>query len=622
MDAKIAELYRQKQVSPDEAVNHIQSGWRVFVGSGCAAPQGLLAALCRNAARVHDIELIQLLSMGMADYVEERYAGHFRLNSFFIGSNVRQAVSEGRADYTPVFLSEIPELIRRQRGNNVALLQLSPPDRHGCCSMGINVDIQRAALERAEIVIAEINPRMPRTFGATAVRLDEIDYLVEIDTPILEMPRENSDEVALQIGYQISRLVENGSCLQIGIGALPKTVLDFLGDKNNLGLHTEAFGDRTLPLIQNGNITNRFKKVHPGMTVTSFVMGSRKLYDFVDQNSSVAFYPSDFVNDPRVIAQNDRVVAINSALQVDLTGQVCADSQGFRFYSGIGGQVDFIRGAAMSRGGKPILALRSTTKDGASRIVPRLDDGAGVVTSRGDVHYIITEYGTAYLHGRTIRERALSMISIAHPDFRQELLDFVKKRHYVYEDEQVWQQAMNPYPAELEEMRKFGKHLLQIRPLKATDERLLQEFFYSHTEETIYNRYFAPKIQLSHREAAKLCCVDYRDSMALAVFQRQGKTERILAVVRYALNPRTNMAETATVVHEDFRRLGITRVLLQKLADHARKHGIEGFYSEILPTNEAMLAFHRRSGDSVTFSAETHTYHVECRFGVEDGRQA
>jgi acyl-CoA hydrolase/GNAT superfamily N-acetyltransferase len=576
----------------------------------------LVAALSRNALRLNDVELIQLLSLGAVDYITELNSGHLRHNSFFICENIRQAVCEGRADYTPIFLSEIPELIRfGQRGNQAALLQVSPPDKRGYCSMGINVDIQRAALDRAKLVIAEVNRQMPQTYGETFVHIRDIDILVETDQPILESIAKDPDAVELQIGYQISRLVEHGSCLQLGIGTIPGTVLNFIADKRDLGIHTEMFSDALIPLIEGGNITNRLKNIHPGKVVTSFVIGSKKLYDFVDGNAHIEFHPSDFVNDPRVISRNDKVVAINSALQVDLTGQICADSIGYRFYSGIGGQVDFIRGAAMSRGGKPIVAIRSTAKDGTiSRIVHRIDDGSGVVTSRGDAHYVVSEYGVAYLHGKTIRERALALISIAHPDYRQELLEFVKLKHYVYEDEQVWQQALDHYPKKLEESRDFGGITMAIRPLKATDERTLQEFFYSHNSDTIHNRYFGQKRQLAHLEAAKLVCVDYRSRMALAAFLPEDNSESIVAVARYVVNPRTNLAETAVVVHENYRRIGLAGYLLGQLESHAISQGIAGFFSEILPTNEAMLNYHRNLRHQLIYSRETDTYHMEFRF--------
>lgn len=616
MNEELKQLYRDRLTTADEAVRHIQSGWRVFLGSGCAVPGELVAALARQADRFHDVELIQLLTFGTGQYLDGKDAGRLRHNSFFISENIRQAVCDGRADYTPIFLSEIPELIRSgQRGNQAALLQVSPPDRHGYCSMGVNVDIQRAALDRAKLVIAEVNPRMPRTCGDSYVHLSRLDLLVETDHPILVSEAKPPDEVEQQIGYHISRLVENGSCLQMGIGTIPSTVLQFIADKRDLGVHSEMFSDALIPLIEGGNVTNRLKRVHPGKTVASFVIGSRKLYDFVDGNVGVEFHPSDFVNDPRVISMNDKVVAINSALQVDLTGQICADSIGYQFYSGIGGQVDFARGAAMSRGGKPIIAVRSTARDGSiSRIVHRIDDGAGVVTSRGDAHYVVSEYGIAYLHGKTIRERALALISIAHPEYRRELLDFVKKKHYVYEDEQVWRQALDKYPANLEEDRSFGGVAMQVRPLKATDERTLQEFFYSLDAETVYHRFFGPKLQMAHLEAAKQVCVDYSGRMALAAFRHEDQAECMVAVARYEVNPRTNMAETAVVVHQDYRRKGLAGYLLRQMERHAKEQGIEGFCAEILPENAAMLRYHRGLGHTLVHSPETETYHVEYRF--------
>ena len=616
MNPATQELYQQKRVPASTAIAQIKSGTRLLVGSGCAEPQTLVKALIEGHSSIHDLELVHLLTLGRADYVDDKYAGHFRHNAFFIGSNVREAVADGRADYTPIFLSEIPALIKRGQGRcQTVLLQLSPPDRHGYCSMGIHVDIQRAALESADLVIAEINPHMPRTFGDTEVHIEDIDYLVEVDTPLLELPFTEPGEIPVRIGFHISRLIENGSCLQMGIGNIPNAVLKCLQDKHDLGIHTEMFSDGILDLVKNGNITNRYKQVHPGKIVTSFAMGSRALYDFVDDNPGIRFLSSDFVNNPRTISKNNRVVAVNSALQVDLTGQVCADSLGYKFYSGIGGQVDFIRGAALSKGGMPILALPSTAMKGSiSRIVPHLDEGAGVVTSRGDVHIVVTEYGAAYLHGKTIRQRALALIAIAHPDFRPELLNSMVQKHYVFQDEKVLQQDYTNYPQELEHLHQFKQSKLYIRPLKVTDERAVQEFFYSHRPETVYNRHFGSKKQLSRHEASSLVCVDYKSSMAIAAFAKDGSHKRLVAVARYALNPRRNYGETAIVVHEDFRRQGIAEYLMVQLKEYAEQQGLEGFYSEILPSNTTMINFHRKKNHRISFNEDHGVFHVKYPF--------
>ncbi len=529
-------------------------------------------------------------------------------------------MADGKADYTPIFLSEIPALIKRGQGRcQTVLLQLSPPDRHGYCSMGIHVDIQRAALESADLVIAEINPNMPRTFGDAEVHIKDLNYLIEVNTPLLELPFTEPDEIAMRIGFHISRLIEHGSCLQMGIGNIPNAVLKCLLDKHDLGIHTEMFSDGILELVKNGNITNRYKRVFPGKIVTSFAMGSRKLYDFVDDNPGIRFLTSDIVNSPRTISKNDRVVAVNSALQVDLTGQVCADSLGYKFYSGIGGQVDFIRGAALSKGGTSILALPSTAMNGSiSRIVPHLDEGAGVVTSRGDVHHVATEYGVAYLHGKTIRQRALALIAIAHPDFRSELLNSVVQKHYVFQDENILQQDYTNYPESLEHRHQFKRNELYVRPLRVTDERAVQEFFYSHRPDTVYNRYFNSKKQLSRHEASSLVCVDYKTSMAIAAFEMNGQQERLIAIARYTLNPRRNYAETAIVVHEDFRRQGIAEYLLAQLKEHAQCQRIEGFYSEVLPTNTTMINFHRKQKHVLTLNENHGVFEVKYSFKNTD----
>lgn len=617
--------FMSRRLPADAAIErHVRSGDRVFVGSGCAQPCILVSAMSRYGQRLRDVEVVHLLTFGSADYTHEDLGPSFRHNAWFIGSNVREAVNEGRADYTPIFLSEIPELITsRQRRVDVALLVLSPPDRHGFCSMGIHVDVQAAAVEGARTVVAEINPNMPRTFGDSLVHVDRVDAWIDSTEPLLEMETSEPDETAIRIGGLVARLIPNEACLQLGIGNIPNAILRFLTDKRDLGIHTEMFTNGLVPLVENGNITNRKKKVMPRKTVASFCMGSRQLYDYVDDNPSISFHPSDFVNDPRVISQNDQVVAINSALQVDLTGQVSADSVGYQFYSGIGGQVDFIRGAAMSKGGKPIIAMPSTARgESISRIVPHLAEGSGVVTSRGDVHYVVTEYGIAYLHGKTIRERALALINIAHPDFRQALLDFVRERHYIPQDEPILQQRLDRYPYDMVHWKNFGPHRLQVRPLQASDQRTLQEFFYSHRPETVYNRYFNVKTTLGHREAAELCCIDYETRLALGAFELEGKGDRLLAVARYTYNPRTNFAETAVVVHEDFRRLGIAQYLLAKLGEKARERGIAGFESEILPTNLAMRELHRKAGHQVTYSEEDEVYKVRVRFDAQSSDRA
>lgn len=611
----LAALYESKKTTSERALRSVRSGDRVLVGSGCAEPETLVAALTARSPDLADVEIVHLLTFGRADYVAPEHERAFRHNAFFIGANVREAVQAGRADYTPVFLHELPDVVRTLRKVDVALLQLSPPDRHGFCSMGIHVDIQRAAMQAASTVIAEINPNMPRTFGDTPVHLSELDALVETRDPILELDLpEEPDEVSIRIGGLVARLIPNGACLQLGIGSIPNAALRFLQDKRDLGVHTEMFSDGMLPLFEGGNITNARKSIHASKTITSFAMGTRALYDYVDDNPTVEFHASDYVNDPRVISRNDNVCAVNSAIQVDMTGQVAADSIGHRFFSGIGGQVDFIRGAAMSRGGKPIIALPSTAKKGRiSRIVPRLDEGAGVVTSRGDVHYVVTEYGVAYLHGKTIRERALSLINVAHPDFRQELVNDMGRRHYVTADEKVIEQAAHPYPSDWEQTRGFGDGTFFVRPLKASDERRLQEFFYSHRPETVYSRYFTLKREMGHREAAELCCVDWRDRMAFAIFEKTGE-RAIVAIGRYDLDPRRNLADIALTVHDEHRRKGMARYLYGRLEAFAQRSGIGGLTGEIHPTNRAVVELHKSLGHEVSWQPDEGYFTWEVRF--------
>lgn len=415
--------YNKKVTSAEVALSQVQSRDSIYVQSNAAAPQPLIDALVARADTLKDVEIFHILTMGRADYIKPEYSDSFKVHALFIGRNVREAVNQGRADYTPVFLSEIPSLFMTDRlPVDVCLIQVSPPDRHGYCSFGVSVDCTLAARKSARLVIAEVNRQMPRTLGRSFVHVSRLDHIVETDRPLPEHVPKPSDDVSNAIGKNVAQLIEDGATLQLGIGAIPDAILRCLTDKYELGIHSEMFSDGVVDLIEAGVITNDRKTVLPGKIAVSFVMGTRRLYDFVDNNPLVEFQTSDFINDPMVIAQNYRMTAINSALQVDLTGQVCADSIGETLYSGFGGQVDFIRGAARSEGGKPIIAIPSTAKKGTvSRIVTHLSPGSGVVTSRGDVHYVVTEYGIADLYGKNLKQRAKSLIEIAHPDFRANL---------------------------------------------------------------------------------------------------------------------------------------------------------------------------------------------------------
>jgi len=411
-----------KYTTAEEAVKVINSGDTVFIHGVSQAPQLLIDAMCERAGELKNVRIVHIHHEAEAPYVKPEYAGIFRLESFFVGANVRKATMEGIADYIPIFLSEIPGLFRKGVINvDVALMNISPPDQHGFVSLGSSVDVAVAAVQCAKHVIAQVNPKVPRSLGDGSMSMTNFDAFVEHESPIIEVPVPQPTENEHKIAEYVSSLVENGATLQMGIGGIPNAVLTKLMNHKNLGIHTEMFSDGVIPLVEKGIITNSKKKIVPDHIVSSFVMGTQKIYDFLDDNPQVAMMDCAFVNDVRIIRQNPKVTAINSAIEIDLTGQVCADSIGTRHYSGVGGQIDFIRGASYSTGGKPIIAISSQTGRGISKIVPTLKEGAGVVSTRANVHYVITEYGIAYLYGQSMKERARRMINIAHPDSRESL---------------------------------------------------------------------------------------------------------------------------------------------------------------------------------------------------------
>jgi 4-hydroxybutyrate CoA-transferase len=423
--------YKKKLVSAEEAMSVVKSRDRVYISGNAATPYHLMNALANKKDDLVDVELVHVLLLGDDPLSKPEMEGHFRHNSLFVGPADRKAINEGRADYVPIFLHQIPGLFKRGiLPLDVAVLHLSPPDEHGFMSLGVEVLASNAAAETAKIVIAQVNDKMPRVLGDSFIHISRVHKVVEISEPLPELARSPSSEVEVRIGKYIADLIEDGSTLQLGIGGIPDAVLASLGNKRDLGIHTEMVSDGVMEAIDRGIITGAKKTFHPGKVVITFALGSARLYGFLDNNPVIEAHPTDYVNHPFLVSQNDKMVAINSAIELDITGQVCSDSIGVYIYSGFGGQVDFIRGAAHSRGGKPIIALPSTAKDGEmSRIVPFLKKGAGVVTTRGDVHFVVTEFGVAYLHGKNLQERTRALINIAHPKFRAELIREAKDRH-------------------------------------------------------------------------------------------------------------------------------------------------------------------------------------------------
>jgi acyl-CoA hydrolase/RimJ/RimL family protein N-acetyltransferase len=615
-----------KTMTPEAAVRLVRRGDHVFIGSGCAEPQALVRALSENPDAI-DVEIMHILTLGVAPYADTRFRGPFRHNAFFIGANVREAVQAGNADYTPVFLSEIPFLFRSGRVRvDVALIQTSAPDASGHVSLGVSVDVVKAAVETADVVIAELNPSMPRTHGDSFVDVRDLDAVVEVSSPILELPAGEPDAICREIAANVAGLVPDAATLQLGIGEIPQALAKLLVNKKDLGVHTEMFSDGIIDLVESGALTGAAKTRNPGKIVSAFCMGSRRLYDYVNDNPLFMFRGVDYVNDPFIISQHERMIAINSALQVDLTGQVCADSIGHRFFSGIGGQVDFMRGARRSRGGRPIIAMRSTARSGeVSRIVPVLSEGAGIVTTRGDVHYVVTEYGVANLYGRTVRERSLALISIAHPDFRGELAAAAKERRFVAPGQLAPPQRGLPYPTEVIATAPLrdGRHVT-YRPLRPDDERALRDLFYSHSDETVYLRYGTPMKRLSTEQIQRFVTLDYDERMAIGAFlgtsidTAPGDEEMLIGVGRYDLDRATNFAECAFTVHDDFQEQGIGSSLLRMLMRFARKRHIEGFTAQVLARNSRMLHVFQKWCSPLTTTIDGGAYHLSFRFADID----
>jgi len=602
-------LCPSKAVSAEEAVSQIKSGSRVFIGTGCGEPQHLIKAMV-NDATIQDVLVYQMLSSTLSRYIADKsFQRRFSLKLFFISASMRKAAFEGKIDYIPAYLSQIPKLFASQRiGLDVALVQVSPPDKFGYCSLGVSIDITRSGLENARLVIAQVNPLMPRTWGDSFVHVDEIDWLVPYEEPLVEMvPAEKDNEIARRIGHFVSLLVDDGATLQMGFGHLPYAIMQYLGSKKDLGLHTQLITDGLLPLFEKNVITNKKKTLLPGRVVASLCMGSKQLYDYVDNNPAFYFRSSEYVNDPTVIARNDNLVSISSALEVDLTGQICSDSMGYLFYSGIGDQVDFLRGSSMSEGGFSIVALPSTAQNGSiSRIVSHLSEGAGVATTRGDVNFVITEYGIAELQGKSIYQRVMELAQIAHPKFREQLINVAKKRHYIFSDQ------LPPSTEDLLFLEGYKRTFklrdgktAEFRPLLPSDEIAYRNFFYSLQEKTIYMRFFYRMRSFSHEVVQKQwASVDYRKNMSIiGLVQKRGHKE-IIAIGTYAYD-REQVAEIAFVVREDYQSMGIASYLLAMLEQIAKENNYLYFQASVLRENRAMIQVFKKRYPDLKISAQS-----------------
>jgi acyl-CoA hydrolase/GNAT superfamily N-acetyltransferase len=613
---------------------NIRPGDRIFVGTGCGEPQHLVRSLlefAKNQPKAFmDAELINIVTLGVAPYTDEKFKDNFRLNSFFIGESTRKAVNRAEADYTPIFLSALPGLIRSGRiPLDVALIQTTLPDIDGNMNLGVSVDIVRAVVEKAGIVIVQPNSFMPAVDGDGWICMDDVDYIVARDEPLLEYIENAPGEVARKIGTYVSRIVEDGSTIQVGYGSIPNAIVSSLSEKRHLGVHTELFGDGIARLMEDGVVDNSHKSLHPGKSIATFCMGSKKTFDFLSGNKSVEFRSIDYTNNPLIIAKNHKMTAINSALEVDLTGQATSESLGHSFYSGIGGQADFMRGAALAQDGKTILALPSTAQsaeqDGSggassrgpmvSRIVPFLSEGAGVTLTRGDIHYVVTEYGIAYLHGKSIRERAMDLISIAHPGFRHWLIEEAKKLHLIYPDQAFIPGIKGEYPEDLEvrKITRAGLPLL-IRPVKISDEPMLKEFFYSLSNESMYQRFISARRDIPHEVLQKFVAVDYFTKMVLVAVMEDYDRQSICGLGQYGMNSDMYTADVALVVRDDCQKKGVAGELLSYLTYLAKRQGLLGFTAEVLVGNDPVFRLFKKMGFDVSKRNEQGVYEMKAMF--------
>lgn len=626
MSQKLAELkqaYPEKFASENRIFKHIRRGDRIFISTGCGHPQYLVQALVNylvsHPGELFDAEVFQMWSLGMAPYANEKFKHHFRHNSFFIGDTTREAINQGLADYTPIFLSQTPDLFHRKLVPiDVALIQTCPPDEHGYMSVGVSVDITKAAIENATRVIAQVNARMPRVHGDSFIHIKNVDFVIPYDEPLLEYRAAVDDEgVVQQIGNYTARLIQDGDTIQIGYGSTPNAILPHLGHKKHLGIHTELLSDGIVALMKAGVIDNSQKTLNRGRTIATFCMGTQETYSYIHDNPTIEFRTADYTNNPLVIARQAHMTAINSALEIDLTGQVTAETIGRTFFRGIGGHADFMRGAVLAPYGKTIITVPSTAQgDTISRIVPSLGEGAGVTLNRGDIHYVVTEYGIAYLHGKNIRERAMELIAIAHPKFRPWLIEEAKKHNLIYQNQAFIPGKKGEYPAELETYRttKSGLEIF-LRPAKISDEPLLKEFYHASSDESLYHRFISMLRSMPHERLQEWAVIDYtRDMVILAVIKESEEKEQVVGMGQYSIDETTHTADVAFAVRDDYQGQGIGTELLSYLTYLAQKRGLLGFTADVLFDNVSMLHIFEKMGFDTKKTIDSGTYHLTMMF--------
>jgi len=614
---RISPSYRSKVVSAERAVALIVPGSQVFIGTACASPRTLVAALEAVPRPPAGVTLLHFLTQHVIPIDEAgQSASKYRHVVYFVGAEARIALRCGQAEYVPIAISRVPELLAIGRIRvDFALIQVSAPDAHGYVSLGVSVDVVAAAVRAAKLVIAEVNPAMPWAMGDATIHLDDIDRLVLVDTPVAEyVHSEVAGEVVTRIARYIASLIDDGATLQIGLGRVPNEALRHLRDRRDLGIHSDVITDAVLPLLDSGVLTGRRKTQHRGKIVASFAMGTRALYDLIDRNPLFSFQPIDAVCQPAVIAAQHRMVSVTQAFAIDLTGQVCSDQFAGEFYGGVSTQADFLRGASRSPGGKAIVCLASTTDDGLqSRIRPQLLAGEGVTLARADVHYVVTEFGVAYLFGLTIRQRVIALVQLAHPRFRADLLAEAKRLGYVPEQQQLTH--LGAYPVEEERCvsLKNGQQVM-LRPSRASDEAGIRQLFYGLSDNDVYTRFFRRVRALSDVEVQRLCNFNDETDVGFVAVVGPREQESIVGQSCYFLSPSTNLAETAFLVDPAWQNVGLGGALQRRMVEHAQSRGIRGFTAGILPENRKMLALARGCSDNVSVERDEDEVHITMLF--------